>query len=226
MILAVEAECVTMETERNHSSYSREVEYPANCSSARAKKKHKEATLLSNVEQLFADYIICNGKKIKNNVLFHTDNINTWKQVICNNYTHIVKEGIGRGGRLTVCQDETLDTDNPLLTFTYYTKKGTVLIQGNEASLNSFEELFPKMKAEAERDRHCTNSSTVGDTTSEQEEENDKVVPEVTEPDLKPTTSPSGPAPPTPPKLLQQLRESRSLLDHHPMCPDPETTTL
>ncbi len=92
-----------METGQNNNS--REVEYPANCSSAKAKKKHKEVTLLSNAEQLFADYIICNGKKITNNVLFHTDNISTWKQVICNNYTHIAKEGIGHGGRLTVCQD-------------------------------------------------------------------------------------------------------------------------
>lgn len=72
-----------METES--TSYSREVEYPANCNSARAKKKHKETTLLSNPEQLFADFIFCNGKKIKNNVLFHTDNINMWKEIICMN---------------------------------------------------------------------------------------------------------------------------------------------
>ncbi|KAJ8372040.1 hypothetical protein AAFF_G00295520 [Aldrovandia affinis] len=68
------------------------------------------------------------------------------------------------------------------------------------------------MKAETERER--PNSSTVaGNTASEQEEEDDTMVPEVTEPDLKPTTSPSGPAHPTPPKLLQQLRESLSLLE-------------
>ncbi|KAJ8414245.1 hypothetical protein AAFF_G00051150 [Aldrovandia affinis] len=68
------------------------------------------------------------------------------------------------------------------------------------------------MKAETERER--PNSSTVaGNAASEQEEEDDTMVPEVTEPDLKPTTSPSGPAHPTPPKLLQQLRESLSLLE-------------
>ena len=54
-----------METELKSKRCSREVEYPANCSSAKAKKKHKEATLLSNTEQLFADYIFCNSKKIK-----------------------------------------------------------------------------------------------------------------------------------------------------------------
>lgn len=64
-----------MEIEPN--SNSSEVEYPANCSSAKARKKHKEAMLLANAEQLFADYII--RKKIENNVLFHMDNISTWK---------------------------------------------------------------------------------------------------------------------------------------------------
>lgn len=39
------------------------------------------------------------------------------------------------------------------------------------------------------------------------------MVPEVTEPNLKPTTNPSGPAPPTTPKLLQQPKESMSLLE-------------
>ena len=113
-----------------------------------------------------------------------------------------------------MCQDETLDTDNPLLTVTYYTKKGTVQVQGNEASLNSFEELFPKLKAEAERDRPSTSCITMGrDTGSDQEEEGGTMIPEVTKPDLKLITSPSGPVPPTPSKLFQQLRESLSLLE-------------
>lgn len=93
-------------------------------------------------------------------------------------------------------------------------KKGTMLVWGNDTSLNSFEELFPKMKAEAERGHPNTSISTVGgDTASEQEEEDNTVVLEVKETDLKPTNSPSGPVPPTPPKLLQQLRESLSLLE-------------
>ncbi len=89
-----------------------------------------------------------------------------------------------------------------------------MLAQGNEASLNSFEELFSKMKVEAEKVQPSTSNSTVrGDTASEQEEEENTLVPDVKEPDLKPTTRPSGPTPPTSPKLLQQLGESLCLLE-------------
>lgn len=45
-----------------------------------------------------------------------------------------------------------LDTENPILTITYYTK-GTFLLQGNEASLNSFEGIFPQLKARIEEER-------------------------------------------------------------------------
>ncbi|ROL49452.1 hypothetical protein DPX16_15778 [Anabarilius grahami] len=93
--------------------------------------------------------------------IFYTSLIMAWKSSICEEYKHIFKEGIGRGGRLTVCKDEMLDTDNPILTITYY--KGTFLLQGNEASLNSFEETFPLLKARVEEERdephaHCTDS--------------------------------------------------------------------
>ncbi len=108
-------------------------------------KKHKEKVLQDNPDVLYADYIHLNGKRIKKNFIFHTALINAWKLTICEEYKHIFKEGIGRGGRLTICEDEMLDTDNPILTITYYTK-GTFLLQGNEVSLNSFEEIFPLLK--------------------------------------------------------------------------------
>ncbi|KAA8582388.1 hypothetical protein FQN60_009128, partial [Etheostoma spectabile] len=72
-------------------------------------------------------------------------------------------------------------------TLTYYSKKGLVLEQGNEASFNFFEEIFPNLKAEAEQDQPSTSSSTMErDTGSDQEEEDATMIPEVTEPDLKP----------------------------------------
>ncbi len=121
------------------------------------RKKHKEKVLRDNPDVLYADYIQLNGKRIKNN--FHTALINAWKLTICEEYKHVFKEGIGRGGRLTICEDEMLDTDNPILTITYYTK-GTFLLQGNEVSLNSFEEIFPLLKARVEGPENHSPSSS------------------------------------------------------------------
>ncbi len=66
----------------------------------------------------------------------------------------------------------------------------------------------PMMKVEAQKGRQNMNSNTGGDTTAEQEEADG-----ITHPDLKPTITPPGPTPPTPSKLLQQLRESMTLLE-------------
>ena len=104
--------------------------------------------------------------------------------------------GRQREERETVCQGETLDTDNLFQTVTYILKKGTVLIQGIGASLNLFEELIPKMKAEAERDRPqypqqgCRRRHSIGTGRGGWH---------------------SGPAPPSPPKLLQQEVQLKNL---------------
>lgn len=139
----------------------REVEFPSNCKTNKAKKKHKELVLQNNPDVLFTDFTMHRGKRIKNNFIFHTDYLSEWKSVLCKHYDHICKEGIGRGGRLIVCENENLDTDNPELTITYYTK-GTILVQGNENGLNSFEENFPQLKAEAlkEKPLECHNTQT------------------------------------------------------------------
>ncbi|KAI4885658.1 hypothetical protein NFI96_003646 [Prochilodus magdalenae] len=129
----------------------REVEFPAKCKSAQAKKKHKEKTLKDHPDTLYADFIHLHGKRIKNNLIFHTAALSAWRTAICGHYRFTFKEGIGRGGRITVCTDDSLDTDNPLLTITYYTK-GTVLVQGNEISLDSFQEIFPQLKTEVEKE--------------------------------------------------------------------------
>ncbi|KAL7827967.1 hypothetical protein AOLI_G00311190 [Acnodon oligacanthus] len=105
------------------------------------------------------------------------------------------KEGIGRGGRVTVCTDENLDTDNPVLTITYYTK-GTVLVQRSEISLDPFQENFPQLKAEVERE---VASTTVDSTHSE--EDGAEALPTL------PTTAPP------PPPSDRQLRESLALLE-------------
>ncbi|KAL1255521.1 hypothetical protein QQF64_013582 [Cirrhinus molitorella] len=80
-----------------------------------------------------------------------------------------------------------LDTDNPILTITYYTK-GTFLLQGNEASLDSFEEIFPLLKARVEKERDETH---VNCTDSEDD----------------------GPVNPSPSPSERQLRDSLALLE-------------
>ena len=60
-----------MET-TTHTTECREMENPAKCKSVQAKKKHKEKTLKENPECLYADYILLNGKNIKNNLIFYT----------------------------------------------------------------------------------------------------------------------------------------------------------
>ncbi len=80
-----------------------------------------------------------------------------------------------------------LDTDNPILTITYYTK-GTFLLQGNEVSLNSFEHIFPLLKARVENKRDETH---VNCTDSEEE----------------------GPENPSPSPSERQLRDSLALLE-------------
>ncbi|KAF4116636.1 hypothetical protein G5714_004125 [Onychostoma macrolepis] len=95
--------------------------YPEKCRSVQA-RQNTEKTLRDSPDVLYADYIQLNGKRIKNNLIFRTTMINAWKLSICEEYKHILKEGIGRGGRLTIRKDEMLDTDNPVLTITYYTK--------------------------------------------------------------------------------------------------------
>ena len=131
---------------------SREVGYPAKCKSAAAWEKHKDKTRRENPEVLFTDYTQHKEGRKKNNLIFFSDSVYIWKDSLCNNYAHVSSEGIGSGGRLKICKDEQLDKDDPLLTVTYYTK-GKFMVQGNEANLESFEEAFSLLKAEANTKR-------------------------------------------------------------------------
>ncbi|KAL7868463.1 hypothetical protein SRHO_G00098470 [Serrasalmus rhombeus] len=192
-----------METE---PAQCREVEFPVKSKSAQAKKKHKEKTLKENPDTLYADFIHLYGKRIKNNLIFHTAAPSAWKSAICRHYKFTFKEGISRGGRVTVCTDENLDTDNPVLTITYYTK-GTVLVQENEISLESFEEIFPQLNAEVE-----TEAASATVDSADSEEDDAEALP----------TLPT----PAPPPSDRQLRESLALLSSNNIHrPDSWTAT-
>ncbi|XP_067427114.1 uncharacterized protein [Thunnus thynnus] len=193
-----------MET-TTYTTECREIEYPAKCKSVYAKNKHKEKTLQENPECLYADYILLNGKKIKNNLIFHTKHPELWKNAVCNNYQHTFKEGIGCGGRVTICQDESLDTENPILTLTYYKTKGTVLVQGNQTSLNLFEKMFHQLKTEVDINRSSSvmdPEDTINPADTEESEQEEEREPEQKDPNC---THPS--------TLTEKLRESLSSLE-------------
>ncbi len=99
----------------------REVEYPAHCTTTNAKKKYKEKILEQNHHELYADYTRVNNKRTINNLIFYTTAVQAWKSALEEHFNHVVKEGIGRGGRMTVCKNSNLDTDDPVLTVNYYT---------------------------------------------------------------------------------------------------------
>ncbi|KAI4814531.1 hypothetical protein KUCAC02_003722 [Chaenocephalus aceratus] len=174
----------------------REIVYPAKCKSVNAKDKHKEKTLCGNPEVLFTDYAQQREGRKKNNLIFFTDSIYIWKDTLCSKYAHVSREGIGSGGRLKICKDEHLDKDDPLLTITYYTK-GKVMVQGNEANLESFQEAFPLLKAEVDTKRINVPSDVPSGDESPIENPN--------------TLSIS--APPTPASSNNRLKESVALLE-------------
>ena len=90
---------------------------------------------------------------------------------------------------------EQLYKDDPLLTITYYTK-GKIMVQGNEANLEYFEEAFSLLKAEV-------NSKRINVPSDSEDDES---------PAENPTTL-SISAPPTPANSTNQLKESLALLE-------------
>lgn len=147
------------------------IQYPAHLKSNTARKKHKDKVLRDNLHQLYADYAQINGKKTLNNLIFQTVNVSLWRSCLYAHFPHVVREGIGRGGRLICCQDHTLDTEDPVLTITYYTK-GTVLIQGNEEHLISFSKDFPALRCNVEKQNYVA-TSVLNSVEEEEEEETD-----------------------------------------------------
>ncbi|MGH0130044.1 UNVERIFIED_CONTAM: hypothetical protein FKN15_072952 [Acipenser sinensis] len=134
-----------METEQRAGS--REVQYPAELSNAQSKRQHKISVLRDNPECLYSDYTNTGGKRIKNNLIFHTEHTQTWHAAICSKHRNIKKRGIWHGRQITVGEDS--DPDSTVLTINIY-QNGTVVIQGNEASLDLFEKSFQPLKEEVE----------------------------------------------------------------------------
>lgn len=55
---------------------------------------------------------------------------------------------------MTVCSHGNIDTDDPILPITYYTKH-IVLMQGNKEHLQSFEKAYPSLQFKVEKENEC-----------------------------------------------------------------------
>ncbi|KAL1005939.1 hypothetical protein UPYG_G00065930 [Umbra pygmaea] len=78
--------------------------------------------------------------------------MNIWRDAIFNNYKYVTREVIGHGGLLIICKNENLDVDNQVITVSYFTRR-TILVQGNEDSINTFEEIPPLLKQQVMKDK-------------------------------------------------------------------------
>ncbi|MGH0124959.1 UNVERIFIED_CONTAM: hypothetical protein FKN15_020845 [Acipenser sinensis] len=145
-----------METNENASVAVRprplscDMQYPEEIKSAQAKKQHKLKVMRDHPECLYADYALTGEQRVKTNLIFYTEQPTAWHTALCNMYSNIKKRGICNGRQISVGEDS--DPDSTVFTVNVY-HNGTVLIQGSEASLNSFEECFTILKEQAEMEK-------------------------------------------------------------------------
>lgn len=136
----------------NDQAGSREIDYPESITKNKAKKKYKKKILRNNPDILYADYSDHEGIRIKSNLIFYTTLITEWKSVIDNEYQHVVRTEIDHGERFFIFRDEVHDTNNRILTISFYTTD-TVLVQNSEENLNSFEKTFAQLKVRVQTER-------------------------------------------------------------------------
>ncbi|KAJ8349068.1 hypothetical protein SKAU_G00276570 [Synaphobranchus kaupii] len=174
-----------------------EILYPPKLRSAKAKKKHKLNVMRNNPDTLYVDFAEKADKRVKNNLIFFTNTPKAWHSVICKHYPHIQRGGIGKGSKITVHEDEHLDSI--VLNVNIYTN-GTVLIQStNEQSLDAFEKHFPDLNEEAEKERSLLTTEAKDPDPEE----------------ATPTTVPNLPcaAPASSQSDTQHIRETLALLE-------------
>ncbi|KAJ8349129.1 hypothetical protein SKAU_G00277180 [Synaphobranchus kaupii] len=174
-----------------------EILYPPKLRSAKAKKKHKLNVMRNNPDTLYVDFAEKADKRVKNNLIFFTNTPKAWHSVICKHYPHIQRGGIGKGSKITVHEDEHLDSI--VLNVNIYTN-GTVLIQStNEQSLDAFEKHFPDLNEEAEKEKSLLTTEAKDPDPEE----------------ATPTTVPNLPcaAPASSQSDTQHIRETLALLE-------------
>lgn len=123
-----------------------EIQYSDDLKSAWARKTHKLSVLSHNPECLYADHAEFMDKRIRTNLIFHTEHIDLWKAILCQQFPLANHKKIYNGYQIS-SENEGLACS--VQTVNLY-KNGTVLVQGNEASLLVFENLFPSLKTEVD----------------------------------------------------------------------------
>ena len=123
-----------------------EIQNPEQVITAQQKKDFKMNVLRANPETLVADLSKKNNQKVKCNLVFFTQHPENWHTAICEQFTHIKKNGISKGRQITAYEDA--DRSSPILTIIIYHNE-TVMIQGSENSLDNFDNSFQTLKTVA-----------------------------------------------------------------------------
>ncbi len=122
-----------------------EIVYPADFKGDK-RKAFKQTLLHEHPESLYVDMT---SQEKRTNLIFYTERNLIWKSVINEHFPYTKKRGICKGSQ--ICIFESADHSSHFQTINLY-NSGTVLIQGNEASLQAFEKSFPLLKQTVEEE--------------------------------------------------------------------------
>ncbi|RXM29980.1 hypothetical protein EOD39_8265 [Acipenser ruthenus] len=89
------------------------------------------------------DYYTLGHSRTKNNLLFYTQHPSACHIALCSTYNNIRKTGIGGGRQLTAFENS--DAHRTMLNVNVY-NNGTIMVQGSESRLGSFEHSFPALR--------------------------------------------------------------------------------
>ncbi|MGH0124273.1 UNVERIFIED_CONTAM: hypothetical protein FKN15_017960 [Acipenser sinensis] len=136
-----------------------EIRYPAELRTVQARKTFKIALLKDSPETLMADFSLSGETRTKTNLVFFTEQPAAWFNALCNTFRHFKRKGICNGRQLVITEDT--DPDITVFTCNIY-HNGTVLIQGCEASLDTFEQSFLTVKQQADKEKLRTDCTQQG----------------------------------------------------------------
>lgn len=131
-------------------------DYPAEIRTETGRQQFRLKFQRENPELLFKDCYSSKGKMITTNLLFYTDHTSAWHTALCTHFKFTTKRGIGKGRQICIFEDE--DKESKFLTVNIY-QNGTVMVQGNQAALCSFEKAFPTVKDLSDSGKESTNQA-------------------------------------------------------------------
>ena len=114
-----------------------------------ARTQHKLIIQRESPETLFTDCNQSQGKSVTTNLLLYTEQTAAWHTAVCAHYPHFTKRGICKGRQILTFTNEEKDPENRCLTINMC-QNGTIMVQGSEAALSSFERDLKKL-AETEK---------------------------------------------------------------------------